>query len=123
MSVVTGHILTYSGVLVNPLDPNPDTILIDDIIHSLCNQCRYNGHTSKFYSVGEHSVYVSWSVKPENALAGLLHDASEAYLCDIPRPLKPFFTNYKEMEAKLEEVIFTKFGLPYPMALDVKQVD
>jgi len=121
--IIKGHILTHSGVLVNPLDPDPDTICIEDIVWSLAQQCRYNGHTSDFYSVAEHSVYVSRFVKPENALYGLLHDATEAYLCDVPRPIKPLLVGYYEIEDTLMKCIAAKFGLPATMPLDVKQVD
>ena len=68
--------------------PNPDDIRIEDIAHALSNQCRFAGHAREFYSVAEHSVHVSQLCLPEHALWGLLHDASEAYLVDLPRPLK-----------------------------------
>jgi hypothetical protein len=120
---VAGHILTHSGVLVNPINPDPETILIEDIAHSLSMQCRYNGHTSKFYSVAEHSWWVSKFCTDESALWALLHDATEAYLCDIPRPIKPLLTNYVEIETRLMEAIARKFGLDGTMPSEVKLLD
>src|ERR1039457_118422 len=88
MDSFDGFIGTFSGLRFWPLDPNPEKILIDDIAHALAHQCRFGGHASRFYSVAEHSVHVSRLCPPEDALWGLLHDASEAYLVDLPRPLK-----------------------------------
>lgn len=105
------NILTYAGILFNIFEPNPDNISIIDIAHSLSMQCRYNGHTDRFYSVAEHSWLVSQFVAPEYALWGLLHDATEAYLCDIPRPLKPFFPGYYAIEDNLMAHIARRFNL------------
>ena len=80
--------VTYTGKEFYPLDPNPADIDIKDIAHALSNCCRFAGHIKSFYSVAQHSVIVSELCEPENALAGLLHDASEAYLSDIARPVK-----------------------------------
>src|ERR1019366_9954250 len=82
-----GAIRTYSGVRFKPLDPDP-AVGISDIAHALANQCRFGGHSSAFYSVAQHSVRVSEICAAEDALWGLLHDASEAYLVDVPAPLK-----------------------------------
>lgn len=114
---------TYTGKRFYHLDPKIEDISIEDIAHSLAYQCRYTGHTTRFYSVAEHSLYVSRYCTPKNALWGLLHDASEAYICDIPAPLKPYLTNYKEIEAKIMACICEKFGLDNEMPTEVKQLD
>lgn len=107
-------IYTFTGRTIRPLDPNPDDIVIEDIAHALSQQCRFTGHTRKFSSVAEHSVRVSWMVPRELALEALLHDASEAYLSDIARPVKKapgFAETYLKYEAQLERAIATRFGL------------
>jgi len=109
-----GMIITASGHWFNVLDPNPDEVRIEDIAHALANQCRFTGHTSQFYSVAQHSVLVSWHCDPEDALAGLLHDASEAYLSDIARPVKKhpdFGPFYLAAEEKLTAAVYKHFGL------------
>lgn len=117
---------TYTGKQFYPLDPRPDDIDIQDIAHALSNVGRYNGHAKRFYSVAEHSIlvalHVAWHEEPDDdrrriTLAALLHDASEAYLCDVPRPLKrmPEMVGYRSMERAVESVIAECFGLPDPM--------
>ena len=98
---------TFSGRQFWPMDPKPEDVCILDIANSLGKICRYNGHCKKFYSVAEHSYYVSKYVEPQNALWGLLHDASEAYMCDLIRPLKnePFARSFRLFENKIIEVI------------------
>jgi hypothetical protein len=119
----SGWIQTYTGKAFWPLDPRPEELDIEDIAHALSHQCRYAGHTSAFYSVAEHSVHISYAVSPENALWGLLHDASEAYLVDIPRPLKPFMPDYKVWEARLMQCIAQRFGLTGEEPVEVKEMD
>lgn len=106
-------ILTYTGIPFYPLDPRAVDVDIRDIAHALSNLCRFTGHTRRFYSVAEHSLLVSMFVKQKDALWGLLHDASEAYLCDIPSPLKrtPEFAFYKEAEKRVMACVIEKFGL------------
>lgn len=104
----------YSGGQFWPLDPRPEDIHIQDIAHALSMICRYNGHTSRFYSVAEHSVLVgraavSHTNQDRFGLRGLLHDAAEAYLCDVVRPVKRSIVGYAEAEAALETVIFDRF--------------
>ncbi len=85
---------------------------LEDIAHHLAAVSRYSGATKAPYSVAEHSVIVSLYVPPEHALEGLLHDATEAYLGDIIRPIKRLFgTEYGEVEHRLAAVIFEKFGV------------
>jgi hypothetical protein len=118
---------TYSGKAFFPLDPRVQDVDIRDIAHSLALQCRYAGHCRRFYSVAEHSVLIArWLVgraDAETALWGLLHDASEAYLVDVPRPVKPSLVGYKEAEAKVMEVIAKHFGMPLGMPEIVHEAD
>jgi len=112
-----------------------DMIEIEDIAHALSMQCRYAGHTKQFYSVAEHCCLVSdwvWrKLKGEmghdrrcsTALAALMHDASEAYLVDIPKPIKPYLTNYAELEQQIEVVVADKYGFEYPYAKLIKEAD
>lgn len=105
---------TFTGRAVYPLDLRTSDIDIRDIAHALSMQCRYAGHTQRFYSVAEHSVLVArWCRQygPAAALEGLLHDATEAYLVDVPRPVKPFLKGYKLMEQRAAEIIGQRFGL------------
>jgi len=102
---------TYTGIRFWPLDPREDEIDIRDIAHSLSLQCRFNGHIKKFYSVGEHSIRVASECKEENRLCGLLHDASEAYLCDIPTPLKMEMPDYLKYEKQLQDMIYNMYGI------------
>lgn len=113
----------YGGGKCWPLDLHPEDITIIDIAHALGMLCRYNGHCKKFYSVAEHSVLVSRLVKSENALWGLLHDASEAYVADVPRPLKAYLKGYKNIEKRAHQAIAQKFGLPPEIPDEVKYYD
>jgi uncharacterized protein len=104
-------IVTFSGIHFYPLDPREDEILVMDIAHALSNIARFNGHTKYFYSVAQHSLFVSKELEhrgysPYVCLAGLLHDGSEAYICDIPTPLKNMLPDYKRMELHLQNTIY-----------------
>ena len=112
---------TFTGRKFYFLDPKEDQIDIRDIAHSLAFTCRYTGHSKRFYSVAEHSVLVSYMAN--NPLAGLLHDASEAYITDIASPIKPHLANYKELEDMIMHRIATKFGFDYPLDADIKDCD
>jgi hypothetical protein len=120
-----GSITTFSGIRFWPMLPNPDDILIADIAHALAHQCRFGGHAREFYSVAEHCVRVSQHCAPEDALWGLLHDASEAFLCDVPAPLKelPAFEAYREAERRLQRAIAVRFGLPEDQPASVTEAD
>lgn len=119
-------IQTYTGSRMFPLDPHPAEIDIHDIAHSLSNLCRFNGHVKRFYSVAEHSCHVSDVLPAELRLAGLLHDASEAYLCDLPRPIKrsaEFAEQYLSAETKLMRVIAVRFCFEWPLVDAVHKAD
>jgi len=114
---------TYTGERFWPLDPRIEDIHIRDISMALGKLCRYGGHTIFFYSVAEHSVLVSEYVPEEYALWGLLHDASEAYLSDIVKPLKNGLSNYKELENRIMQMVAEKFKLQYPAPKIIDQID
>lgn len=121
-------IFTFSGHFIRPLEPNPADIYIKDIAHALANQCRWTGHVSRFFSVAEHCLGVAEMVSAEHALAALLHDATEAYLADLARPIKKapgLGEIYLEVEAKLAAAIGVRFGIPEdPLAIaEIKQAD
>lgn len=106
-------IQTYTGKKFYPFNPEESEIDIEDIGHALSMMCRYNGHCNQFYSVAQHSVYVSQMVDNKYKLAALLHDASEAYIADITRPVKPYLINYKEIESRISNAIFKHFEVEY----------
>ena len=109
--VYSGRV-TRTGRLLDVLNPQPDQIDILDITSGLAYQCRFTGQTSRFYSIAAHSLLVSYLVPEDIALYGLLHDASEAYLNDISRPVKlQLGPEYKKMEALVQQAIFDRFGL------------
>lgn len=130
-------IQTFTGRQFFPLDPRADDVCLPDVAHALANVCRFNGHVRRFYSVAEHSVRVSILAErlaseaaaefdPKAAARwGLLHDATEAYVCDLARPLKqaPEFAAYREAEKNLERVIAEAFGLLLPMPVHVRIAD
>ena len=115
-------IQTRSGKRFDYADIKPEMIDIEDIAFALSNLCRYVGHVP-FYSVAEHSLLVSFVVPEENALQGLLHDASEAYTGDVPRPLKTMCPELRKIEAEIEKVIAGVFKLDLLMPLVVRKVD
>lgn len=96
---------------------------IHDIAIALSREARFNGHTTEFYSVAQHSLFVSNLLPPDNALEGLLHDATEAYMRDIPSPLKKLLFDYQKLEKRMDRAIRKKFGLPPIMSKIVKDCD
>ncbi len=116
-------IQTFSGRPFWPLDPRPEDISLHDIAHALSMKCRYGGHCLRFYSVAEHSVLLSQFVPEEHALWALLHDASEAYSADIPRPLKKSLTEWKPLEDTIMQAVCQKFGLSLIEPAIVKTMD
>jgi hypothetical protein len=132
-------IQTFSGRVFRPLAPEQDSIVIEDIAHALANMCRFSGHVREFYSVAVHSLHVCDAVgertekedpgcnRHELTLAALLHDASEAYLVDVPRPIKrlPELAGYREIEARVEAAINQRFGIAPEIAAHpwIKEAD
>lgn len=116
-------IATYTARQFWPLDPRPEDVCIQDIAHSLALKCRFNGHCTGFYSVGQHCVLGSYLVSDKNALWFLLHDAPEAYLFDACRPVKNDLPFIRELEDRLMRCICDRFDLPYETPTEVKQMD
>ena len=126
MKRIGGWMQTYTGRQFWPIDPRADEICIADIAHALANQCRFAGHCLSFYSVAQHSLIVSCICDPEDALWGLLHDAAEAYLVDLPRPIKRFSdlgARYREVESALMAIVCKRFGLPVHEPESIKKAD
>lgn len=125
MTKSNSWIQTYQGHRFDPL--NPDTKDIDplDIFHALSNICRFTGHCFRFYSVLEHSMRVAALVKPEHKLHALLHDASEAYIADVSRPVKRSaeFAGYRQIEERVQAAIFKRFNLDPHLPEEVKAAD
>ncbi len=121
-----GWIRTFTGRPFWPVDPRPEDIDGRDIAHALANQCRWAGHTREFYSVAEHSVRASLLVPEEFALWALLHDAPEAYLVDLPSPIKHksgVAETYQAAEAELMAQVCLVFGLPVDQPSEVTWAD
>jgi len=128
---------TYTGKYFYFSDPRAEMVCLPDIAHALAHQCRFNGHTKRFYSVAEHSVLVSHYVPLHRAAEGLFHDAAEAYYSDVPRPLKRALWvakdpttvgetrmhRFGDYESVLLKIIFDKFGLKWPEPKEVKRID
>jgi hypothetical protein len=112
-----------TGKRFYPLNPNPDDIDIRDIAYVLSGEYRFGGHCKPRITVAQHSVMVSWHVSDENALWGLLHDASEAYVRDLNRPIKLQIPEYKEIENRILRAVATRYLLPWPMPAEIHDID
>lgn len=125
------YIRTYTGRKFYPMDPQPDAIDIKDIAHALSLVCRGNGHVNRFFSVAQHCINCAMEAEARGCsqrviLACLIHDASEAYMSDVPRPFKQFLREYLAQEERLLEVVYGKF-LGTPLTEEeqkiIKQID
>jgi 5'-deoxynucleotidase YfbR-like HD superfamily hydrolase len=111
-------IRTFTGKSFDILKPELD---IEDIAHSLSHLCRYNGHCSRFYSVADHSMMVCHIMGFK--LEGLLHDASEAYLSDVPAPVKQLLPDWKKLEDHLDYEVRKTWNLPITETEECKRAD
>ena len=107
-------ITTYTGIHFYPTEPDPEGICIEDIAHALSLLCRGNGHVSTFWSVAQHCMICAREAAAREwpdrlVLACLLHDASECYLSDVPRPFKAELAGYREHEDRLLDIIYTRY--------------
>lgn len=124
-------IQTFTGALVDPFDLHPEQILIEDIAHALGNQCRFGGHCRRFYSVAQHSclladLMASEATPASSQLWALLHDAAEAYLVDLPHPIKhssELGASFRTVEREIQRVICARFGLEEEAPTSLKEND
>lgn len=114
---------TYTGRLIDFGNIRPDDIDILDIAHGLAHITRFGGQARNHITVGEHSLTVASLVPPPYKYTALLHDAAEAYLGDIPKPLKNLLPDYQRIEKKFMEIIAEKFQFPYPIPELIKAAD
>ena len=108
------YIRTYTGKKFYPMAPEAEAIEIRDIAHALSLVCRGNGHVNRFFSVAQHCINCALEAEARGMsqrviIACLIHDASEAYMSDVPRPFKQFLGEYLKQEEKLLEVVYEKF--------------
>ncbi len=121
-------IRTTSGQYLDVFNPDPEHINIEDIAHALSNNCRFGGHTRRFYSVAQHCIFgakalYGYAKDHTLALQFLMHDATEGYMLDLPRPIKREMKEYSVIEDRLMEAIAAKFNIPYPFPPEVKLMD
>ena len=114
---------TFTGLAFWPLDPRSEDVCVEDIAHGLSLVCRFAGQCQFFYSVAEHSWLVASQVPPEFRLQALLHDATEAYIGDMVRPLKQGLPQYRQIEADIWGAIAQRFDVPFQLAPCVKAAD
>lgn len=115
------YILTASQRKFWPLNPDWGDIVIEDIAHALSNKCRFTGHTKTFYSVAQHSVLVARNCIDQRW--GLLHDAAEAYLPDVAKPIKNYLEGFQAIESKILRCVAYRFGLPEEIPEEIGIVD
>lgn len=116
-------LLTHSGQHFDLVDPQPEMITVIDIVKGLSRESRFAGQTRYYYTVAQHCAIASTIVAPEYAFEALMHDASEAYLKDIPRPLKQMLPDYRRIEQRVESAIRARFGLPDEQSPEVTEAD
>ena len=119
----TIYISTYLGNRFYPTEGRIDAISIEDIAHGLAYQCRFNGQTNQFYSVAQHSLMVAALVPPAYQRAALLHDAAEAYLGDMVKPLKVLLPAFAEIEDKVTQLIALHFEVNFSDYAPIKTAD
>jgi 5'-deoxynucleotidase YfbR-like HD superfamily hydrolase len=125
-----GCITTYSGIKFSLIDPKPENVRIEDIGKGLSYKGHFSGQTPKFFSIAQHSVLVhdlipkrARNKNPEIAMLALLHDASEAYIGDMVKPLKVLLPEFQKIENRLQSVILHSFGIEEELMNYVKPYD
>jgi len=117
------YIRTYTGGKFFAFEPERGDIRIEDIAHGLGYNCRWGGHCSHWYPIAAHSIWCALAAPMHLRFEALMHDASEAFLCDIPAPFKRLLPQYKEVEKTVMVAIAKRFNFPYPPNPLVKRID
>ncbi len=115
--------LSLKGRRIYPFSLRPEEVDIEEVALSLSLTCRFNGHCRAFYSVAQHSVLVALQLPPDLRLVGLLHDATEAYVGDLIRPIKRALPEFSRLEGQIWESVAARFGLPANLPTEVKMAD
>ena len=123
MTIDGPTILLQSGNYFNFMDPSGSSFTIEDVANGLAMTCRFGGQCRNFYSVAEHSIVASFHVTTEHAYAALMHDAAEAFIGDVPRPLKAILPDYRHFERGVERAVLARFGVQLPVHPEVKAID
>ena len=121
--IVGPTILLHSGAYFDFDAPESSEFSIGDIARGLSHICRFAGQCDRFYSVAEHSVYVSQLVPEAHAFAALMHDAPEAFVGDMTKPLKSMCPDYQDVEKRVEHAVLARFGITLPLDASVKEAD
>jgi hypothetical protein len=121
-------IRTFTGGKVYYFEPHKSNIEIEDVAHALSLICRFNGAVTSFYSVAQHSVFVCDMIYNDTkdkslAYTGLMHDASEAFISDVPSPFKSHFAGYKKAEKRMEKWLAARFDFDFPYNDIIKRYD
>lgn len=124
----SGWMQTLTGKKLDPFNPTPDTVCIEDVAHALSNLCRFGGHCKRFYSVAEHSVRGTEFIIDEYedldlAFDFLMHDTSEYAFQDLVRPIKKQLPDYENAEHAMQKFLAGHFGFRYPFVPLVHEID
>lgn len=117
------EILCQSGEYFDFTDPEGSNFTVNDVAHALSNICRFTGHAHRFYSVAEHSVHASRIVPEGFELEALVHDATEAFIGDVAKPLKMLLPDYQRLERRIERIVLSRFGIKDGLSAVVKRAD
>lgn len=114
------HVTTISGAKFDFDAPRFD---LRDIAHALGNIRRFNGHTNAPWTVRQHSLACNYYASKARKREALLHDACEAYLSDVPTPLKRMLPDYQALEARIDRAMRAAFNLPLEMTQGCREID
>lgn len=123
MNITGPTIALRSGCYFSFASPQHSDFTIEDIAHGLSHICRFAGQTVKFYSVAEHCVHVSNIIGEGDQYVGLMHDAPEAFIGDVVKPLKNLLPDYQTIEDRVEAAVMERFSVPLPFPQTVKIAD
>lgn len=121
--IVGPTILLFSGSYFDFEAPETSNFTIEDVAHGLSMICRFAGQCGRFYSVAQHSVHLSEIVPPQDAYQGLMHDAPEAFVGDMAKPLKVMLPEYSVIEKRVEAAVFERFKVAVPLPSTIKEAD